>query len=1071
EDAALDAFFENNADEIALRQSRRNEYLAYRQAETDIHLNHPELARGVLEEIANRVDSLRREELRRTIIGDFRLEEAERRVFELGPDEYRMLALLLGRSYDDLGMQERAKSWYRRFLSNEPEDRNQAFVVERLAVISVGEGDVYRRANPEHAAAYYETALDYYQALFDSTSATREQRNAAILGLATVNSRLAALTPVEESTGIDELTGLGRIFAGWLEEFSGQPLPHRTLSIPAAVGNALAKPELVLPELHALAGVASGTFFAMAGGRMVTPYERRRRYLTQAIENYDYAAAVWAGDELGERAHVLAARESWELGLKTETVARFEKMLDPLSPLNLFMAARLGLATAALDRGDLRRAHLLILGGHIQLQPLWFTHQDTDWRRFAGRLGNPANRSSPGPWLRVWETIPEEGREISSYAARGRRLDDEYVVRFLRALNTMLRREGFYAPEYFSADGNRNFYLRYLLAMPHERLPPEDIVWRNRLLMEEAWPYELSQKGVKDVFGFPPLPPARELAPDALVSGNMVRDLLMDLGQAWVAAAAGRPEVERFRMILNSVDAYEAALGSYGGDPGVVFYQLARNRETLADIRENQGRHLEAMFLTAEAGRNYLDVSFQARGSQYEMESLLAAGDAFFRAGLLERTIESQRRFQERFGFSSLSGSESAMAVVRSENLLGRAYWFLGDMPNALESFKRNIPRRTPDRFKSIYYIGRVLLDEGLAQNNPDVLGSISDPLPELDRNNDPILVNAFHAFNYLRQNPSINPAARAWRWSTFDLAKLEYIFAEQARKEWEESQNAAAQPPTVADGAKAWLALYDAARARFTEALERYPLRRNGGAGLSVTVEPADYADVMVSRFESEYLLAKTLLTLAEARRDDSLLALARAHLENLRDRNRYAGALFDLSLNRFQLNAAIIREELGVNGAPLERSRLGDDEGPTYSPTRLRNMLRNSMLLLADEYYRAGEAANLAARQVDASEEIAIPLGAAAGFFRRSYDVYQDVYDRFGIEDGAQAMVGMGDSLSRLGRIDDAANHYRMARNIAGIQPPETRADGLLAIGPAFWGGVAESRLRDMAGGDTVS
>ncbi len=65
---------------------------------------------------------------------------------------------------------------------------------------------------------------------------------------------------------------------------------------------------------------------------------------------------------------------------------------------------------------------------------------------------------------------------------------------------------------------------------------------------------------------------------------------------------------------------------------------------------------------------------------------------------------------------------------------------------------------------------------------------------------------------------------------------------------------------------------------------------------------------------------------------------------------------------------------------------------------------------------------------------------------------------------------MVAMGDSLNRLGYPEDAKNHYRMARNMADIQPEEGGGDGLVAIGPAFWGDIADQRLRDMDGGYAV-
>ncbi|MDR3077448.1 MAG: hypothetical protein LBV15_01640 [Planctomycetota bacterium] len=1053
------AFLEENADLLKLRRDRRDEYIKYRLAESDVAMNRPELARDALEEIRRGAEARRRDELRRSIGEEAAAPDIPLRVFELGPDELRNIDFLLAKACDALSQPEQAKALYLRYIAATASGDSHVHAIERLAAIFREEAEVYRRADPERASSAYAASAGYYRALADSPTNSRERRTAAFLGLAEVNSRLADLPPAGSEAGIDLLTKLGRTVGSWLAEFSGQPLPRRATLIPLVAGGLLAKPELAAPVSSVVASVPGGSFAAMSGGAMVTPTERRRGFLAQALAGYDQAAANLPEGEARDRAQTLAARESWLLGFKSETEARFEKMLDPLSSPDLILAARLGLAIAALDRGDLRRAGMLILGGRAHPLPLLFTESDAAWRTLAVKLGNPAPRAGPGAWRAIWNAMPEDGRGIALYTARGRRLDDDYVRRFIRSMNSALRRSDFYRAEDFPAV-ERGADLARLLARPLESLNSDEVIWRNRLLLEEAFPSDLSRRGSHGVVGFEPFPAGDDLAPGGLVDRDGVREVLLSLARQWAAMPPAATPEESARRLEESAAAYRAALDLYRGEPGEILHQLARNREALAVIREGQGRHPEALSLVAEAGRNYLGVSYRAQGSPHEMQALLDAGDAFFRAGLLERTIESQERFLDRFGYSAIPGTEAAMSVSRAENLLGRAYWFLNDTKEAVASFRRNIGRRTPERYKSIYYIGRVLLDEGMARDDPVSLGSESEPLPELDRDGDPVILSAMQAFNHLRQSPGINPSARAWRWSTFDLGRLRHALAERARR-------AAASAPVDGssaeseEGRQAWLALYDRARASLAEALERYPLRRNGGTGLSVRVEPADYADVMASRFETEYLLARTLLILEEGRGDESLAALARAHLENLRDDSRYAAALFDPSLDRFQLNAAIIREELGEGGAPLERSRLGDDEGPMHSPERFRALLRNSLFILAREYFRAGENAAAPGAEGERSRQ-----DAAAGFYYRSYGVYQDISNRFGGEYGSQAMVGMGDALARLGRQDDAANHYRMAMNMATL----LAAGSGMGPGSDFWSGVAESRLRDMAGGYRV-
>jgi hypothetical protein len=1050
-------YLEANADEIELRRGRREEYLKFRIAEFDIAQNRPDSAKRVLGEIQAEIDGRRRDEYRLAVGGGARGGNLPGKIFELGPDQRPGIEFLLARACDGLELRAEAKYWYLRHLSRNPSGREYALATERLAAIHMDEGGVYRLADPTRAGEAYRLAAEYHEALIGSPAATRKQRLDATLGLAVANSRLADLTPADDIAGIDKLVGLGEILRGWLEEFSGHPLPGRTLAIPPAVGSLLSTPEFVPPLPLALIGVSAGGLTALAGKGDSTPLQKRRRFLARAVENYDLAIPGLEEGDVRDGAMVMAARESWRLGRKEETEKRLKRMLDPLSSPELILAARLGLAEVALDRGELENAGLLILGGQAHPSPVWFTADDADWRTLAAKLGNSGNHARPGVWRALWDSISGEGRDAASYAASGRRLDDVHLNRFIMAMNAVLRRPDFPRTDDFPPGEHRR-ELTALLASPEETLTENEMAWRNRLLIEEALPYDLAARGGQGVVVYPPFPAATELPPDGLVDSGAVKNLLAGLAEKWERPPpAGTPPAEQARHLEKAAAARRAVLDRYRGDPGEINFALAENRERLAALREAQGRRREALSLTAEAGRHYLEVSFEAQNSPREMTSLLSAGDAFYRSGLLERAVESLDRFMDRFGHSSIPGAESTMAVSRAENLLGRIHWLLGDSARAVRSFRRNLSRRTPERFKSIYYIGRVLMDEGAAKDDPEALGDDSEPLPELSRDNLPVIRTALQAFNYLRQSPGINPAARAWRWSSFDLAKLRHLMAERARRAVGE-----AAPPGNGEtagsgpGEPPWLALHDRAREILTEVLERYTLARNGGK-LSVRVEPADYAEVMAARFEAECLLARTLLVLAEARADNSLSALARAHLENLRDGRRYAAALFDPTLDRFQLNAAIIREELGGDEAPLERSRLGDDEGPVYSPEFFRSRLKNSLLLLAGEYFRAGEAA-LAAGGAGSDD--------AVGFYRRSYEVYRDIYDRFQEEYGSRAMVGMGDAMSRLGRAEDAANHYRLAKNAARAQP-SAEAGGRVDPGPGFWSGVADARLSDLAGG----
>ncbi|MDR0361730.1 MAG: hypothetical protein LBJ46_03440 [Planctomycetota bacterium] len=1061
DDGAVRIYLADHEDEIALRRARREDYIRYRRAEAEVNLGKPDLALADLERLGGERRAGRRERERDALAGQGGGADPELRAFELGPDEHFRLGLLLARAYDRLGRMDEAETEYQAYLASGRAGRDRVFVLERLAAIAMADGGVFERADPERAQTAYTRAAELFDAVAASPGADSGSRDRAILGSARAFSALAGMTPDGGRTVVDAIGEAGGVIRSWLEALSGQGLPRRTLALPEAIGKTFAKPEMLYPLASALPAAAAARVAAFAAGGAETPYLRRRALLTAAIDRYDRIAGTEPGSELAVRARASAALEAWRLGLADEAEARHRAMLDPLAPPELHAPARIGLAEIALERGDLDEAARLLLGGMTHRGRLWLEDGEADWRSIAARLGNPANRSGENPWTRLWERIGDEGREIALYAASGRQLDAEYRRRFLKALNAVLLDRDFHSAPYFAAV-ERNAALDYLLARDPETLDARDWRWLNRLLLEAAWPYELFRKASRDNVEYQPLPGWAELETTGLVEPGRVASLLARLARSWNAAAAGRDAPDAVRMRLAGVRAYEATLDRYRGDAGLLLPELARNHEALAQLREGQGRHRDALAFVAAAGRTYLAVTSRARGAASEMESLLAAGDAFFRAGLLERTVEALTLFLERFGYAAPPGSETAMSVARAENLLGRTYWFLGDHDRAVASFSNNLKRRTPERYKSMYYIGRVLMERSVAPNgDPAALGSPDAPMPNLDRDGDPIIETALQAFNFLRQAPGIDPTARAWRWAAFDLGTLHYMRAERARAaELERARTAAGDGGEGAPDPDAWVPAHGEARRALLEALDRYPLRYNGGAGgISVRVEPEDYADVMSARFEAEYRLANSLLRLADAGGDPELHSLARSHLANLAERSRYADALFDPAFDRFQLNAAVIDEAVSEGGwersRPLPRTRLGDDEGPTRSPARMRMMRINAALLLADSLFQAGERAQ--ARGDD----------SAPGFYRQAYDAYQSIHDRYGAEYGSLAMLGMADSLSRLGQDGDAANHYRMAENIARLQDPAARSDGLLDIGPAFWGAQASGRLRDRSDG----
>lgn len=1034
------------------RIRRRTNYIKYRIALADITLGKVDEAIPVIQEMINEEKDRERDRTRRTASGI--ADSLPTRLFELGRQDYLDAPFHLAAALDRQGKYQEAMTEYRVFLRTVDNSPYRVEALRRIAEISSEDGDVYKTIEKDRALSSYLSAATEYDELAASPDATPEERRLARYHAALSYLSVAELEATGPKSWIDKLADSGETAARAVERATGHAWPGRAKALPAALGKLASSTGLWLPDPAGYVSAFGGATLTQVAVDGQSPYAQHLRLQNLAIERFDSVARDGPNDPLGIPARLRAAKVRVETGLFNMAREQFLSLLDSNPPADVIYACRDGLARIAMDENDWMTAKRLLTGGMEKNRPSWLEFKDADWLRLARNLGEPSNRQKPGIYRLLWRLMPQEGRDIAELAAAGRTLGAGYEVRLIQALNTALSKADFFDREDFADLSPHPSALALINADP-ELLTKDDLVWRNRLLLEEALPYDIAPTAMRETIRYEPFPPAVKLPPSPLLTADEVAGDILRLARGLTKTASGeKNEDERFRLLREAEQTYNFSLENYPTLLGETLPELAAVYDDMARIRDLQGNHQAAMELTARAAGTYMRVNTEAKGAASEPDSLLAAADDYFRVGLLEKAIDTINIFLNQFGYLSRPESELATMVARTQNLLGRCYWMLGDNVKALEAFTANLSRRTPESYKSMYYIGRVMLEEGLwPGGDAALLGDPKDPLPRLDRDGAPIITSSLQAFNHIRQRQGIDPMARPWRWSTFDLGWNYYALADKARRaEMEAAQKNGTEP----DSGK-WLPLYNQARDILVESLERYPLRKNGqGPGISVRTEPEDYADTMAERFFAEYLLAQTLLILADVESNSHLRPLARAHLENASNPGNYSDALFDPALDRFQIIAAVIRDALGDNSANLFRTRLGDDEGPGYSPKQMRLRLRNAILMLADLYYSAGEEARI------------LPGGAeeAQNFFNRAFQTYQALYDRMGQSDGPQAMVKMGDCLLRMGKDQEAANHYRMAINIAKAQPADTKSDGLLDIGPAYWAAQAEQRLQDMAG-----
>ena len=119
-----------------------------------------------------------------------------------------------------------------------------------------------------------------------------------------------------------------------------------------------------------------------------------------------------------------------------------------------------------------------------------------DWPAFCTKLKQAGQTDAPGPCRRVWQLLPAEAQKILDAPELG----EEAKTAFLKALNKLLKKRDFYQAESFGSLALPEQAKALLAKSKEKKLPYDDVLALNRLLIVAAFPDELA-KGLEPAEG------------------------------------------------------------------------------------------------------------------------------------------------------------------------------------------------------------------------------------------------------------------------------------------------------------------------------------------------------------------------------------------------------------------------------------------------------------------------------------------------------------------------------------------------------------------------------------------
>ncbi len=1000
---------------LAARKLLRNQYLRYMLARSAIYAGQYYLAESELDSLIKefQVENLANNEIWNTV------ESLPPHKYELLPEDRTLLYFFLAELSEKRDETDKAENYYRIFLLHAKRSKEFFQALMRL-------GDIYfarakaedDKNNIEEARRLYSESAEIFSKVVAASPPSEVLRKAYFTG-GRAYYNMALTIPISENSIWNISENITDKFKYALQDFSnGNPLPPRSLYTPLALGRAISQSALgSVSPLSILTENAIGGSLNLLSKERLTPESEKRSLLWKAtmyfngsqggkLQEYDGPANIMLA-----RIHMINGNYADARKLLIHTRTYF------WSP-EIEVASKLGIAISYLMEGDLDRSYIRFIGGPEKIGSSLLTAGDIkSWEGLCERIYQDNRNEELNAGKRIWSLLPKSMQDIIEMVATTGMFPERYKPIFIRRMNEVLSSEEFYLKDYFkNTDLPLTGYA--LLDQDIQLLTLQNRQWLNRMLLDSSYrTYILPTSSGEMIAPFPSASDFKEFDNSVLLTKNRVIQSLLTLAEEYTQRAQDTlqeigqitytPNASQIRLIAsaprrdlkNATKINEFLITEYTpeyiGDIMMENAALYRQRAQLAGAEpfRDMGKARE---LTAISADKYMQIGESGNYLSLEQKALTEAGRNYFAAGKYGKASEALSIFVNNYPSSAQIGWAS--------NLLGRCYWSLKRFDDALRVYRENSNRRTPDGRNSLYYLGAVYLDAGtliIDDTLVDVIGNPDKPYAKENSEGDLYPDTSLQVFNEVRRQEGISPSSRPWRWATFGLGKVWFNIAERARfNELAKAEEENRKPLPIE-----WRGLYRQAADLLREGLERYNLKYTieNTIGVALDEEPEDYYDVMRERMQNEYYLALTLRVLARDSVTDNEDEV-RDLLSDVISQELYPNTMLELESDKLLLS---------------NRSVLGVNAGPMVNPKHLEELRRNAFFLLAESWSSLAR-----------NYELSTPpqTEKAIDAYEKALQVYRRSRDRLSIYDGPRIIYNIGETMIKLGRIDDAKRMFLM-------------------------------------------
>ncbi|MHC4883538.1 MAG: tetratricopeptide repeat protein [Planctomycetota bacterium] len=1011
--------------EARVRQERRERYIRYFRAVTNLRLGRVQLAMSELRDLGKlffreEMNALRQE--KDGNVGMTLEEEVPLADYELLDEDKVKLHYFLGQLYMLSGEVVEAEKEYRLFLLQAPRSREAFQARMRLGSIQYERGLELRKgaqkllgqekhAQLEKVQQHFQSAGDAFSRVVNASPQEDLLREAYFLG-GMCKLAYGETMDVGRETWWDFSAREGRNLQHLLERFSGASLPPRTLALPDALGRAM------LSDAGGTAGSYSGVAPALLGSGLVlamkervTPKDERRLLLRQARSFFDAAASDLPGGHSEGECRVMIGRSLLAEGRLLEARRIFAHALSSYSDNQVLAGASFGTGQTHQNMGELEEAwrhyrklphgealvSSALLNEYEIVQALRRLGQSYIVRADRARFPAAWGRASPGS--PNWLSAVQQAENQREALARATQVFERMINRYsLEGHDVSLRVASLYA---------RRARLLKTPPLGSKR----DQVESRRLFFAAADQYwSAAARAPGSSFSASALEKAGELFFSLGAYQRAIESLRLfeerhersqrvammrnRLGQAYQRLAMYKEAVSVFRSNAEDTNVPEGRkslvnLGTAYREWGPKYWGGPTLPEELLDEEERKARPPQDPDYSVLHVRDIID--WQGVMQRFR-EARAATGHTPVRR-LLEMMGEGfSLRLQELDLQSGITPEVQAYVVESLNRLLTKpglydaTSWRGAQQNEEVDALLRW--GRDKLKPRQLTRLNRLLLQSAFPNEVARSFGG---------RSQSTIPGNAMEIFEYIRRLPGHGPESIPWRNSTFALGYTLYDIADHLRAVLKRNSNLTKEQ-------RNWyqensVEQYHRAATVLREGLARYRLYPEFDRGYRREREPEVYTNVIRHRFRASYFLAKSLRQLGH--RGEAI------------------------PLFRALLDEGMYPEELVL----FE----GNEPDALLQHYKRNAYMYLGLLLFEDKQYE------------------------------HAYLTFETANDRLDPVDSPYLLYRMGECLRAMGKFNEAKTRFIQAHHLAKNAP--TSVTGTFdEFGMKFWSQANDQRLKDL-------